>query len=71
MPNYTYVCDYCGEERVENRKIADRDAKVDLPCLHCGKASSTRAHCEATNLDTHFPGSHNIEYNRSGLRKGY
>jgi predicted nucleic acid-binding Zn ribbon protein len=71
MPNFTYNCQNCGEELVENVKITDRDTGPGTPCSKCGLEDWKRAHCEAKSVDTHFPGAHRLEYNKLGLRKGY
>ncbi len=34
MPNYSYLCDSCTEEVIENRRIDDRDK--GLSCPTCG-----------------------------------
>lgn len=71
MPSYTYTCGNCGEELIENVKIADRDAGPDVACKKCEHTDWKRAHCESTSIDTHFGGAHRLEYNKHGRRKGY
>ena len=71
MPNYSWVCQ-CGEKVEVQSKITNRDIAPILECKKCGSDINwTRAHCESTSVDTHFPGAHRLEYNKHGLRKGY
>ena len=71
MPNYTYTCRNCGKELVANVKIADRDLGPESACSKCEHTDWTRGHCEAKNVDTHFPGAHRLEYGALRRRKGY
>ena len=36
MPTYDFKCEECEHTFEENLKIVDRDAPLELPCVHCG-----------------------------------
>ena len=69
MPNYTFICLECKTELVENVPYDERDKGPGYACAGCGHTNWSHRHCEGANFDSHFGGSHRLEYNKYGRRK--